>query len=95
MRGIARAEVGSRLRVSYAPEMLVGLLVYGYATGVFSTRKRPVGTRQATYESAPFRYLAGNLHPDHDTLAHFRKTFLPELKGLFVQVLLLAHVAGC
>ncbi len=70
--------------------MLVGLLVYGYATGVFSTSKM----ERATYESAPFRYLAGNLHPDHDTLAHFRKTFLPELKGLFVQVLLLAHVAG-
>jgi len=70
--------------------VLLGVLVYGYATGVFSSRK----LEQATYECVPFRYLAGNLHPDHDTLATFRKTFLPELKDLFVQVLLLAHLAG-
>src|SRR5215208_7966607 len=81
---------GARGGAAYAPEVLFGLLVYGYATGVFSTRK----IERATYESAPFRYLAGNLHPDHDTLATFRKTFLPELKDLFVQVLLLAQVAG-
>jgi len=57
---------------------------------VFSTRK----IERATYETVPFRFIAGNLHPDHDTLASFRKTFLPELKDLFVQVLLLAQVAG-
>ena len=74
----------------YAPEVLFGLLVYGYATGVFSTRK----LERATYESAPFRYLAGNLHPDHDTLAAFRKTFLPEVQEMFVQVLLLAQALG-
>src|SRR5213595_1905769 len=45
---------------------------------------------RATYEAVPFRFIAGNLHPDHDTLASFRRTFLPELKDLFVQVLLLA-----
>src|SRR5437588_7946959 len=49
---------------------------------------------RATYETVPFRFIAGNLHPDHDTLATFRRTFLPELKGLFVQVLLLAQQAG-
>src|SRR5689334_12555002 len=74
----------------YAPEILLGLLFYGYATGVFSTRK----LERATYESVPFRFIAGNLHPDPDTLATFRKTFLPELKDLFVQVLLLAQAAG-
>jgi transposase len=74
----------------YAPEILLGLLFYGYATGVFSTRK----IERATSETVPFRFIAGNLHPDHDTLATFRKTFLPELKDLFVQVLLLAQVAG-
>jgi len=74
----------------YAPEILLALLFYGYATGVFSTRK----LERATYETVPFRFIAGNLHPDHDTLATFRKTFLPELKDLFVQVLLLAHTAG-
>jgi hypothetical protein len=66
------------------------LLLYGYATGVFSSRK----IERATYEAVPFRFIAGNLHPDHDTLATFRRTFLPELKDLFVQVLLLAQEAG-
>ena len=70
-----------------APEILLGLLFYGYATGVFSARK----IEKATYESIPFRFIAGNLHPDHDTIAHFRKTFLSELKELFVQILLLAQ----
>src|SRR5919202_5124249 len=74
----------------YTPELLFGLLVYGYATGVFSSRK----IERATYESALFRFIAGNLHPDHDTLASFRKTFLPELHDLFVQVLLLAQAMG-
>ena len=81
---------GSRGGQPYAPEILLALLFYGYATGVFSTRK----IERATYETVPFRFIAGNLHPDHDTLATFRKTFLPELKELFVQVLLLAQVAG-
>ena len=74
----------------YAPEILLGLLFYGYATSVFSSRK----IERATFETVPFRFIAGNLHPDHDTLATFRKTFLPELKDLFVQVLLLAQLAG-
>jgi transposase len=74
----------------YAPELLFGLLTYGYATGTFSSRK----LERATYESAPFRFIAGNLHPDHDTIASFRKTFLPELQDLFVQVLLLAQTLG-
>jgi transposase len=84
------ARYGPRGGQPYAPEILLALLFYGYATGVFSTRK----LERATYESVPFRFIAGNLHPDHDTLATFRKTFLAELKDLFVQVLLLAQVAG-
>lgn len=75
---------------AYAPDVLVALLFYGYATGVFSSRK----LERATYEVVPFRYVAGNLHPDHDTLANFRKTFGAEIKDLFVQVLLLAQTAG-
>lgn len=81
---------GSRGGQPYAPEILLGLLFYGYASGVFSSRKM----ERATYESVPFRFIAGNLHPDHDTLAVFRKGFLPELKSLFVQILLLARLAG-
>jgi len=72
------------------PEVLLALLFYGYATGVFSSRK----IERATYESVPFRYIAGGLHPDHDTIAHFRKTFLKEIRGLFVQILVLAQIAG-
>src|SRR5881275_1094847 len=84
------AHYGTRGGEPYAPEVLLGLLLYGYATGVFSSRK----IERATYEAVPFRFIAGNLHPDHDTLAAFRRTFLPELKDLFVQVLLLAQQAG-
>ncbi len=84
------ARYGARGGEPYAPEILLGLLFYGYATGVFSSRK----IERATSESAPFRFLAGNLHPDHDTLATFRKTFLPQLKGLFVQILLIAQEVG-
>lgn len=76
--------------VAIAPEILVGLLFYGYATGVFSSRK----IERATYESIPFRFIAGGLHPDHDTIAHFRKTFLPEIAVLFVQILVVAREMG-
>jgi transposase len=84
------ARYGKRGGAPYAPEILIGLLFYAYATGVFSSRK----IEQATKETAAFRFLAGNLCPDHDTLAAFRKQFLPELKGLFVQILLLAQEIG-
>src|ERR671916_948151 len=84
------ARYGPRGGAPFAPELLFGLLVYGYATGVFSSRK----IERATYESAPFRFIAGNLHPDHDTIATFRTTFLPDLHDLFVQVLLLAQAMG-
>src|SRR5271169_1142265 len=75
---------------SYHPEMLVGLLVYGYATGVFSSRK----LERATYDSVAFRFITANDHPDHDTIATFRQRFLKEIEGLFVKVLLLAREMG-
>ena len=74
----------------YAPEVLLGLLFYGYATGVFSSRK----IERATYEVIPFRFIAGDMHPDHATIAHFRRQNLAELKELFVQILLLAQAMG-
>lgn len=74
----------------YAPEMLFALLLYGYCTGVFSSRK----IERATAESLPFRFLAGAWQPDHDTLANFRRSFLAEIKELFVDVLLLAQEFG-
>src|SRR6266403_5262128 len=75
---------------SYHPAMLLGLLVYGYATGVFSSRK----LERATYDSVAFRFIAANDHPDHDTIATFRRRFLKDIEGLFVQVLLLAREMG-
>lgn len=75
---------------SYHPAMLLGLLVYGYATKVFSSR----AIERATYDSVAFRYLAGNEHPDHDTIAAFRKRFLVQIEGLFIEVLKLARTMG-
>ena len=76
--------------IAIAPEILLGLFFYGYATGVFSSRK----IERHTCESIPFRFIASGLHPDHDTIAHFRKSFLAEIQELFVQILLLAQEAG-
>jgi len=75
---------------SYHPALLLGILVYGYATGVFSSRK----LERATYDSVAFRFIAANDHPDHDTIATFRRRFLKEIEGLFVQVLELAREMG-
>jgi transposase len=75
---------------SYHPSVLLGVLVYGYATGVVSSRK----LERASYDSVAFRFIAANDHPDHDTIATFRRRFLAEIEGLFVQVLLLAREAG-
>jgi transposase len=75
---------------SYHPALLLGVLVYGYATGVFSSRK----LERATYDSVAFRFIASNDHPDHDTIAAFRRRFLPQIEALFVQVLLLAREMG-
>src|ERR1700757_1905874 len=75
---------------SYHPAMLLGLMVYGYATKVFSSR----AIERGTYDSVAFRFIAGNEHPDHDTIATFRKRFLKEIEGLFVRVLELAREMG-
>lgn len=71
----------------YHPAMLVALLFYGYATGVFSSRKM----EKASVDSIAFRYICANEHPDHDTIATFRKRFLKELEALFVEILLVAE----
>src|SRR5471030_2921552 len=75
---------------SYQPAVLLSLLVYGCATGVFSSRK----LERATYDSVAFRFIAANDHPDHDTIATFRRRFLKEIEALFVKVLLLAREMG-
>lgn len=75
---------------AYHPEVLLSLLFYGYATGVYSSRK----IERATYDSVAFRFISANTHPDHDTIATFRKRFLDQLQPLFVQILLLAREMG-
>jgi transposase len=62
---------------SYHPAMLLGLMVYGYATKKFSRR----AIERGTYDSVAFRFIAGNEHPDHDTIATFRKRFLPQTRS--------------
>lgn len=74
----------------YHPALLIALLFYGYATGTFSSRK----LEKATYDSIAYRYICANTHPDHDTIATFRKRFLKELEGLFVDILLIAETMG-
>jgi transposase len=75
---------------AYDPKAMLSLLFYGYATGTFSSRK----IEQATYDQIPFRYISANTHPDHDTIANFRKRFLPQISDLFVQILSIAQEAG-
>jgi transposase len=75
---------------AYHPLLLTRLLLYGYAMGVTSSRR----IERATHEDVAFRYLAANQHPDHDTLAHFRREHLEILAGLFLQALRLCQKAG-
>src|SRR6266481_82096 len=89
LRGMSKAYRGSG-SASYTPATLMSALIYGYATGVFSSRK----LERATYDSVAFRFIAANDHPDHDTLATFRRRFLKEIEGLFVQVLMMAREMG-
>ena len=80
-------QYAGRGSAAHHPAVLLGLLIYGYANGVQSSRK----IERATYDSVAFRYVAANTHPDHDTLATFRRRFLTAVESLFVQVLLLAR----
>lgn len=77
-------------QASYHPQILLGIIIYGYATGVFSSRK----LERASYDSVAFRVIAANEHPDHDTIAAFRRRFLKQIEGLFVQVLVLGREMG-
>ena len=89
LRAMTGAYRGSG-EASYHPRLLLGLIVYGYATGVFSSRK----LEGATYDSVAFRFIAANDHPDHDTIAVFRKRFLEQIQTLFIQVLGVAREMG-
>jgi transposase len=75
---------------AHHPAMLVALLLYGYATGIFSSR----ALERACYDSIAFRYITGNTHPDHDTINSFRQRFLKQIEAIFVQVLCYAQAMG-
>ena len=89
MSELPRAYSG-RGSAAHHPAVLLGLLIYGYASGVPSSRR----IERATYDSVAFRYVAANTHPDHDTLATFQRRFGAQLEQLFVQVLMLAREMG-
>ena len=74
----------------FEPRMMVGLLLYAYCVGLVSSRK----IEKATYEQIPFRVLTADQHPDHDTVAEFRRRHITALANLFVQVLQLCRAAG-
>lgn len=86
LSNMTRAYRGTGGSAAYHPAMLLSLLIYGYATGTYSSRR----IETATYDSLAFRYIAANSHPDHDTLCTFRKRFLTQIESLFVQVLVIA-----
>ena len=75
---------------AHHPAMLISLLVYGYATGTFSSR----ALERASYDSIAFRYITGNSHPDHDTINSFRKRFIKDIEAVFIQVLGYAQAMG-
>jgi transposase len=75
---------------AYHPLLMTRLLLYGYCTGVTSSRR----IERGTYDDVAFRYLAADQHPDHDTIANFRQQHLKALAGLFVQALRLCQQAG-
>jgi transposase len=80
----------SRGLSAYAPLMMVRILLYGYATGVYSSRK----IQAKTYDDVAFCFLSADEHPDHSTLAELRKRHLQALAGLFRQALQLCAKAG-
>jgi transposase len=83
-------EKDGRGQAAYDPAMMVRVLLYGYCTGSYSSRK----IQAKTYEDIAFRYLAADEHPDHSTLAEFRQRHLEALAGLFCQALQLCEKAG-
>jgi len=83
-------QYGTSGSTPYDPKLLIAMLIYGYATGTFSSRK----LEAASYDSLPMRFICANLHPDHDTIANFRKRFLKEIEVFFVDILVIARRMG-
>jgi transposase len=86
----ARYAGGGPRNQPFHPALMVKILLYGYATGVFSSRK----IARKLYEDVAFRVLAANNYPAHRTICDFRVLHLEELSALFVQVVRLARECG-
>jgi transposase len=87
---LARARSHGGGSLGYPPGMMMALLIYAYAQGMFSSRQ----IERATYQQVSLRYLCANLHPDHDTICKFRRENRGLLKAVFAQVLKLAATMG-
>ena len=74
----------------YHPRMMLALLIYCYANGVFASRR----IERATYRDVSVRYIAANSHPDHDTIATFRRLNAHAFASAFEEVLMLASETG-
>ena len=77
-------------KAQYHPRLLLALLIYAYTNGIFSSRR----IERATHRDIGVRYVAANLHPDHDTIAAFRRANREAFEAAFLQVLLLARESG-
>ena len=77
-------------KAQYHPRLMLALLVYSYANGIFSSRR----IERASYRDIGVRFVAANLHPDHDTIAAFRRANKAAFEAAFLQVLLLARESG-
>jgi transposase len=89
MRAFHISRTGSG-KAQYHPTMMLGLLVYCYASGIFSSRR----IEQASYRNVSVRFIAANSHPDHDTIAKFRRDNGAAFQAAFTQILLLARELG-
>ena len=74
----------------YPPNMMLALLIYCYANGIFSSRK----IEKATYQHVAVRYITANHHPDHDTIAEFRRKNGVLIQQAFVQLLRMSRALG-
>ena len=74
-------------KAQYHPRMMCALLIYCYANGVFSSRR----IERATYRDVAVRFIAADTHPDHDTIAAFRRENAEAFSVAFSQVLVLAQ----
>lgn len=88
--GVFRTNPQAGGKPQYHPRLMLALLIYSYANGIFSSRR----IERATYRDLGVRFIAANTHPDHDTIATFRWANKDAVEAAFLEVLLLARESG-